>query len=431
MSENKNSDSFDFNYISSLNESQFRNMYTLRYGEVDKNVSPDSELIATDMSELYKSIPDYTSVQSEHNDTYNALFAGLDKEKRDAIIYKTLNIPPPSATKDQMNKNAFGLFDRYYSINPDMELTDVCHYIFMTRPDLNIADIVNNNPRILDHISQESNEFTIASQTNPDLIRSLINSGYGTHEFIPIITSRVEALQLPDFSLRTYTIEQPYSGYAMPISTHGIHSTTGGQFDLTLRETSDLSMHKLFQLWTKYINDISLGKYRPKDIYVRENRCDYAVSIYDIICAPDAKTILYWVKYVGAFPNIAPISDLSFNKGSGISNQLNISFDYFLSEPMNLYSLVDFNLNSGVYDMTDIKKGKADLRLNADNFENADGVTYDQITYGVDRTAKSAKGLLIPIYGTGDSLYKRPYIKFNWSNGNMSKRFPELCWEKY
>lgn len=428
------SESFNYKSISELNESQFISEYEKRFGPSNRflpAVSSDSALAGNDiMKKLHDSIP------TDYRNTYVETFNAVDKDNRDAIIYKTLNIPPPNTTKSQMTKNAFGLFDRYYSINPDMELTDVCHYIFMTRPDLNIATMINGKPSLLSAISQESNEFVVANQTNPDIIKSLISPGYGDHEFIPVITSRVEGLQLPDFSLRTYTIEQPYSGYTMPISTHGIHSTTGGQFDLTLRETGDLSMHKLFQLWTKYINDITLGKYSPRSIYISENRCDYAVSVYDIICAPDGKTILYWVKYVGAFPNITPISDLSFNKGSSISNQLNITFDYFLSEPMNLYSLVDFNLNANVYTMSDIKAGTDVLRLNTT--KNAvpeevkkGGSMVDQISYSLDRTMDQGKGIWVPIYGTGDSLYKRPYIKFHWNDGDNSRRFPELCWEKY
>lgn len=373
---------------------------------------------------------------------YKKMFADTesDTDKRDALIYKTLNIPSPKTTRTEMNKNAFSLFDRYYSINPDMELTGLCHYIFMTRPDLYILD--DSDPPIpRTEVVNATNAFNSVFFTNPNIVKSLTNIGPdggktpkgGKHSFIPIITSRVDSLQLPDYSIRSYTIEQPYSGFTMPIATHGNHSVTGGQFDLVLRETYDLGIHKMFQLWTKYISDIAIGAYSPRRDNVLKNICDYAVSVYDIICAPDAKTILYWVKYVGAFPNITPISDLSFNKGNLPGNQVTITFDYFLSEQMDIYSLIDFNINAGVYDISTVKSSNGnlpeDISILAEN--EKDGFTSDMIDSGNDRTANGINPYVVPVYGTGDSLYAFPYINFNWKNDEPSKRFPTLEWKKY
>lgn len=374
---------------------------------------------------------------------YKLAFSSQKAETRSALLYKTLNIPSPSATRTHMNENAFSLFDRYYSINPDLELSGLCHYIFMTRPDLYILDDNQSPPIPRSEVTAATNAFNTVFLTNPNVVKSLTNIGpdggkspKGKHSFIPIITSRVDSIQLPDYSIRSYTIEQPYSGYTMPIATHGNHSITGGQFDLVLRETYDLAIHKMFQLWTKYISDISIGAYSPRPHNMLNNICDYAVSVYDIICAPDAKTILYWVKYVGAFPNIAPISDLSFNKGSNASNQVSITFDYFLSEQMDVYSLIDFNINAGVYDIESVKdKASADIMGNSIKnllLNEKDGFTSDKIDEELSRSASGEiDPYVVPVYGTGDSLYAFPFIKFNWSESNAAKCFPTLEWKKY
>jgi len=378
------------------------------------------------------SIPLESITNASDDTAYIEAFSAYSKEARDALLHKTLNLPPDLMSKSDLNTNIFSLFDRYYSVYPDMELSGLCHYIFMTRPDLNITpnSDVSSELAVNADVIRESNQFWSVFKTNPDIIRSLSGTGFSEHQFIPIITSRVESLQVPDYSLRTYSIEQPYSGYTMPISSHGIHSTTGGQFDLTLRETSDLSLHKLFQLWTRYISDISIGKYSPRRTYINENRCDYAVSLYDIVCAPDAKTILFWFKYVGVFPNMTPNSTLSFNRGGSVDNQMTINFEYFLCESMDYYSLVDFNINSGIVDISgnikDAYKVDGSNRLAINGF---DGISRDRIQY-INNTQTKTGYINVPIYGTGDALYTIPYIKFHWDEKEVHKRFPTLEWLK-
>lgn len=431
-SKNTNAKKVDF---TNMSEEQFENFY---YNHGDSNSVKDSKIEVPDlptqqMMQLRSKMKIY---EPSKNDTrWVDYMTSMNAKERDVILHKSLNLPPESMSRDQLNKNVFSLFDRYYTVNPEMELTGLCHYVFITRPDLNIVEDAENYP-IRNEVSQARNQFSSVWQTNPEVIRSLIAQGFGDHEFIPIITSRVESLQLPDYSLRTYMIEQPFSGYSMPISGHGIHSTTGGQFDLTIREMSDLSLHKLFQLWTGYINDINLGLYRPRNVHIHQNRCDYAVSVYDIVCAPDAKTVLFWVKYVGAFPINVPTSDLSFNRNGGVSNQFTVTFDYFLAEFMDYYSLLDFNINSGQLDHKTLKPiSNADYENGPNKVGkvNYDSYSFDGISTNNDRTASKQVTKFLPIYGTGESLYKRPYIKFNTKNiaNNHSKAFPTLEWEKY
>lgn len=334
----------------------------------------------------------------EYNEKVNEEMTSWSAKQRREIIHKTLNIPGYETNKSELLKNFYTLFDRYYSVYPDLELTNLYHYVFMTRPDLNI---VGSDGKLLSSAVVENPIYESVYLSNKEVILSLSSHMSDTHDFIPVMTSRVESLQLPDYSLRTYSLQQPYTNYTMPYSSHAIASTTGGSFSLTLRETADLSLHKLFQVWTTYINDINIGKLAPTATHIHENIADYMVSVYDIICAPDGKTILFWVKYVGCLPSLVENSSLSFNLRGAVDNTFAVPFEYFLAETMNYHSLADFNINAGI-------------KTNEDYLKMLTTYTYDV-----------KRGLSEYEYGSSYGLYSKPGILLP-SNNNP---FPMLCWK--
>lgn len=337
-------------------------------------------------------------------------------KRRDSIIHKSLNIQGDydddggAEDRKSLTKNIYTLFDRYYSIYPDTELSGLCHYVFMTRPDLNLLNINSQGDisGVLSKVMAANPAIKPIWDSNKEVLKSLTSHLSAAHEFAPIITTRAEGLQLPDYSIKSYSLRQPYTAYTMPYASHGIASTTGGTFNLTLRETADLSLHKLFNTWLTYINDINLGKCDVNSNYIKENRCDYMVSFYDIICAPDAKTILFWVKYVGCMPTVVENSTLSFNLRGGADNMISIPFDYFLAETMNYYSLIDFNKNAG-YDIN----GDDDLETLL--LSSWSGDDFDIL---------NIKGNEYAGYGTTFGLYNKPIILPSGSN----RPFPQLCW---
>lgn len=278
---------------------------------------------------------------------------GNQHRKFKKFLHEHLNIiEVDGLTSDSSIKQIHDYFDRYYSVYPDSELTNVYHYIFMTRPDCNLID--TNTGSLYSEIKRNPVLENIY-HTRPHVLKNLLRTGSnndgnmknpGTHRFMPIITSRCDSLQLPNTELRTASLQQPYTKYTQHYGLH-LANTTGIEFNMTFRETADLSIHYLMSAWINYIHDVMKGIYNPKEEYIRENRADYMVSIYDIMCAPDASTILYWEKITGAFPVENDNSTLSFNLHGNPGNQVSIPFVAYRIDPIHPYSLIDFNFNAG------------------------------------------------------------------------------------
>lgn len=288
-------------------------------------------------------------------------------------------------TDDREHLQSWADFDRFYSIDVCRESPSGKHYIFMCRPDLYLIENPGQN-LMLSTTSRVAYDayFTYLADFYPQIIGSLTGdfagikslqktsqaaaaaSGYGNsistdgtririggamrtltiHAFIPYITSRIESLQLPDYTIKQNAIVQPYTKYSIPYSTSAIESSTGGSFDITFREDYDLSLHKLFYAWIYYMNGVMRNLFRPKDQYLKYNAIDYATSIYDFLVDDTGENVLYWAKYTGAIPTSVPMSDLSFNRGGKPDTNITIPFSYYYCEHMSREILLDFNYNS-------------------------------------------------------------------------------------
>lgn len=283
-------------------------------------------------------------------------------------------------------------FDRFYTIPLNHEMPSGRHYIFICRPDLNLLEPYNQSDSGAVKLSSDSGvdkdpKFMYWASMYPQIIASLTGdfagfgslalsstsqaavsgSGYGNssktdgttvtmdngqtvnltmHTFIPYLTSRVESLQLPDYTIKQSSLVQPYTKFTIPYTTSAIESTTGGTFDITFRDDKDYSITKLFFAWTYYQDGVMRNIFKPKDKYLKYNALDYATSIYDFLVDATGENIVYWAKYTGAIPTSVPLSNLSFNRNSGGENKVSIPFAYFVCEHMDFNVLMDFQYNS-------------------------------------------------------------------------------------
>lgn len=303
---------------------------------------------------------------------------------------KNILLAMNDGTTDYNHKQAWSDFDRFYAVDLTNELPSGRHYIFICRPDLYLVEEGSAVSGSL-KLSSESRVnvdpyFTYLAQFHPEIIASLTGdfaglkstglktvkqtaasgSGYGNssttdgtkvvsggksytlsiHGFIPYLTSRVESLQLPDYTIKQNTLVQPYTKYSLPYTTSAIESSTGGSFDLTFREDKYYSLHKLFYAWVYYQNNVMRNIFSPKSKYIKYNALDYATSIYDFIVDDTGENIIYWAKYTGCVPTSVPMSDMSFNRNSGAETKITIPFSYFYCEHMDRNILMDFQYNS-------------------------------------------------------------------------------------
>lgn len=323
-------------------------------------------------------------------------FTGSYKSKGLLSGYQSIDFNSPDASKnillkmndgtnDYQHKQPWVDFDRFYSVDLETELPSGRHYIFICRPDLYLVD-GNSKSMKLSSDSRVSTDpyFTYLSQFHPEIISSLTSEftemkstrlkpsgGTGDnyvssirengttyilstqHAFIPYLTSRVESLQLPDYTIKNSAFVQPYTKYTLPYTSSAIESTTGGSLDITFREDKYFSLHKLFYAWIYYQNNVMRNIFKPKDRYIKYNELDYATSIYDIIVDDTGENIIYWSKYTGCVPTSVPMSDLSFNRNSGAETKITIPFSYFYCEHMDQNILLDFQYNSLGYTAMD------------------------------------------------------------------------------
>ena len=250
-------------------------------------------------------------------------------------------------------------FDRLYSVYPSEEIDNICQYVFIVRPNLNI--LKSQNQLVSYTSSQIKSGYYPTSSPNKDLyfkhllsehpmmLRSLCGNKFpGDHDFIPYLVGRTESMQIPDYGIKSYKFTQPYTNFNLPYASHASESYTGGQFEITFREDSEYRIHKLFQAWVYYIDGVTKNKFGPTVANIRNNVFDYATSVYCFTCKADGETLIYWTKYTGCFPTSVPNSDLSFNLRGSPNNKITIPFEYFVQEPMDPYILVDFNKNAHI-----------------------------------------------------------------------------------
>lgn len=278
--------------------------------------------------------------------------------KMDNLMKFNLNMTYGSKDSSY-EKHTAQYFDRLYSVYPDRELDNLCQYVFMVRPDCNI---LKNDGKTLVKItnaqvkagyypnSSPHNDqfFRYMKKNYPYILKSLTSSLSDSHDFIPFLVGRTESLQLPDYTIKDYHMNQPVTNYDIPYASHALDSMTGGQFEISFRDDNEFRIHKLFQTWLYYINGVTRNTFGPRIFNIKHNKYDYATSVYYIVCKADAETIIYWSKYTGCFPITSPNSDMSFNLRGGVNSRISVQFDYFHHEPLNPYIFVDFNKNAHV-----------------------------------------------------------------------------------
>lgn len=241
----------------------------------------------------------------------------------------------------------FQNFNRYYTVYPWMELDGLTQYVFITRPDLNIVNW--NRGGYGGTLTDQAATDPIFQEAHKDhriLLRSLSSSLSSEHDFIPVLSPRIESLQLSDVSLRTSSMVQPATGYETTYAGNAIESTTSCSFDITFRDDNGYRIMKLFHYWVHYIDMLYQGKISPKSTYVKNNVYDYMVSVYKFDCGPDGSTIIYYEKYTGVFPTGLPLSSLSFNLGGSPENKISIPFRGQHLGALDPFILRDFNRNS-------------------------------------------------------------------------------------
>ena len=183
----------------------------------------------------------------------NAVDAGISARANRKLKFN-LNMNGHIWGDKEYESNVTKYFDRLYSVYPDYELSSLCQYVFMVRPDCNILNKgklltvptsgigPNGTPAKDAFMNYMYNDYK-----NLLYCLTLSDGDITGHDFIPFLVGRVESLNLADYSLKDYKMNQPFTNYNLPYASHALESQTGGQFEIVSREDADLRVHKLFQ----------------------------------------------------------------------------------------------------------------------------------------------------------------------------------------
>lgn len=231
-------------------------------------------------------------------------------------------------------------------------------FIFVTKPALFIQPIKPSQENSTDMIAYTNmckdpafvNFIDGESSNEKDLliVKSLSYSNFldVPSLFLPIFTNCATSFSPSDTILDSGNAFQTREGYNMPIPMNTTQSEASGTLTITVTETANLDFYKMIQLWVDYINNISKGIFSANPDMITNNMLDYVSSIYYFMLGPDGRTLKYWCRFTGCFPNTKLSGQFNYQKGSHDIITLDIPFSYTLKEEMNPQILEDFNLLS-------------------------------------------------------------------------------------
>lgn len=249
-------------------------------------------------------------------------------------------------------------------------------HVFFTRPDLNLLynGAIDQGPNtILPDIKDFTDAFLIW-QRNPNLFRLLTDCNrtgeLEPNNFNMLLSRRVTNFQFKGEEIELMESSPNWKDYK--INYGGSYKGRGnGSFNCTFLETSDLAITDLMKLWTMYIDNVTLGVWKPSynlqrsknndvkvsikspyDSHIYTRTLDYASSCYCFKMAPDGEDILYWTKYYGVFPRSFSLEHLNYTKGAppGEAITINVEFAYSFKKDLSPISLLEFNKVSNIKD---------------------------------------------------------------------------------
>lgn len=268
-------------------------------------------------------------------------------EKNLDIIRRNLSITT-SLDRNTLMTKMFQNFNRFRIDYPDYHLTNSFSKVFITRPNLNIMNDAGTT--LHEQVADDPTIYYLYKQ-DPNIVKSLTTDYSKSHDWNVFLTETADSLEVMDEVLDTLETGETFSGYKIQYAKHNIKSITAGSMSIKYKDSRNLHILKMHQVWIYYMNQVYRGLLMPTDENVYNKVIDYACSIYYFLLAEDMETIIFWSKYYGVFPLNVPKSALSYDSGNKITfPEYSINYNYFYKEDLSPMALVEFNENSGGLD---------------------------------------------------------------------------------
>jgi hypothetical protein len=189
--------------------------------------------------------------------------------------------------------------------------------------------------------AMNQNDRILAEQLS--FFEGTLPSPYRRSNFLPLFTNKSRGFTTTDVAMEQQETFQTKQGFRMPLPTFKTQSEAASTISLPMFETPNLDVTKTLGLWVNYISNVTDGTFHANPQLVRAGIVDYMSSIYYFLLEPDGRTLKYWAKYTGCWPNVIPFSQMSFRRGEPNAVELDAQFVYTSKEDMSVAVLEDFN----------------------------------------------------------------------------------------
>ena len=280
---------------------------------------------------------------------------------RGDIKFGRKNIPI-NDIKDTLASNAifskddirlYDRFNRYGFIDFYRHEGVLKEFAFFTKPDLFIIaqygglriDLANI-PFFKDSFNRYTNSIYQLQNTN-------IPNKFKT-PFMNIFTNTINSkIDIPDISSDSTQTTGNIMGIDMSIRGHSYKSDNGGDFNVSIVDTSYLEVYHVLKIYDEYMRLLKLGEISPFKKYIVNNIVSDQFSVYKFLIAEDGETIKYFCKFTGCYFNNVPRGDFSDPSDFG---KFSVSVHYQDISDSNPIILNDFNRTVKSYSKFNINK---------------------------------------------------------------------------
>jgi hypothetical protein len=245
--------------------------------------------------------------------------------------------------------------------------------MFITTPDCQGIDFrYNDNGEVLDGQGKPQNVLSEELLSIEYHIRKFLVKNK-KKPFIPLLTNFFDnaSFNSADLSLNTIDIGENRFGARQTLAGNLMQSQANLDVSIDFQEVSgidyqasnplpNLMISKLHKAWMSYIEAVRLGTLFPgypytfsvKDgntsLAALKRRINYVSTIYFFKLDADGKTINFWSQYAGVYPKNPGLDNFDGGKREPVKVSINYQSQWY--EPLNIFSLHDFNLASGYHD---------------------------------------------------------------------------------
>ena len=327
------------------NQNNSSNMYSWYETTLSVGKYPDEEMNRLTGAAYLDRYPD-TRLPSGWGDDTESL--------NDDLYYSLQRYSPSYLSKERgytVDKRQITKINRFRFITDNSGLSTKS-FIFMTKPDLNLYKLDENN-------------VVIYGQMNPDLLRipefkyigrnkdvgyDILDSleYYGTTSgntpWLSIITNQAKGYSPIDRSLTYTEVGETFHGHKVLYGKHDFKHNIAGTISIPFMERRDLSLYYTLKIWTEYIHNINIGLVEPHPIHMINKELDYAVSLYYIQTDETMENILYWEKLTGVFPLKCPDSFFDWRSDNPEKNmEYDIEFAYSMRSVLRTPDLFELD----------------------------------------------------------------------------------------